>query len=565
MVTVSGRPPESMSYTHYTSYINEYIWSSDTDEGKQLNNCYISQDLGMLRASREIEKGDELTLYLGPEYDWDTYKYFLIVNCIQTIGDILTNLVTVEVEEWCMQCIVLENSLRGMGVNKNLVVKTIRKMSRDNSKITLNRILELVEGIGIPDEYCYKSPERKSSLLDYVNGLYSCKAVQDEIIFRRAFKPGRPKTKWSTETLKPLSTMRALTTRVSRYAGLRNRPLNTGQYEGNNDINTSLELEKEEWTLVGSKKGRKPSKILPAQMCNHITGEGEKNSSSSSSSNKRSRASMAMEIMGKTSTSNGGGNSGSSSNDGRNNSSSNSSSSSRNGIRNCEDLMMLDQVAKPLAPANEDLAEGSDPTQEPSVPMSTRPITAIPQMKVVFVNINGLNATKLEVILSRMEREKIDVLTIADIRINNDSAKALARTVQTRLGPGSQALYSTCTNDMVKVGGQMVIIGPQHGKTMHSFWTERSGLGLVVSITLQLGKTSLMIMGTYWPCSPTGKRESKGVTLALYSKAESYLQKNKNRLNPIEYIRDVIEQKMQKHLAGDNTAFILGETLMGEK
>ena len=150
------------------------------------------------------------------------------------------------------------------------------------------------------------------------------------------------------------------------------------------------------------------------------------------------------------------------------------------------------------------------------------------------------------------------VLTIVDIRINAESAKALARTVQTRLGPGSQALYSTCTNDIMKVGGQMVIIVPKYGKTMHKFWTERTGLGLVVSITLQVGKTSLMIMGTYWPCAPTSKTDSKGAPQALYSKTESFLQKDKIKLNPIEYIKDAIEQRMQKHLAGENTAFILG-------
>ena len=68
----------------------------------------------------------------------------------------------------------------------------------------------------------------------------------------------------------------------------------------------------------------------------------------------------------------------------------------------------------------------------------------------------------------------IDILTIADIRVNTECAKALARTAQMRLGPGSQALYSTCTNETVKVGGQMVIIVPRYGKTINKFWTERT-------------------------------------------------------------------------------------------
>ena len=68
---------------------------------------------------------------------------------------------------------------------------------------------------------------------------------------------------------------------------------------------------------------------------------------------------------------------------------------------------------------------------------------------------------------------------------------------------------------------------------------------------------------TYWLCSPTGKADHKGAPQALYSKTESYLQKNKNRLNPIDYIKDAIEQRMQKHLAGESTTFILGGDFNG--
>ena len=91
LVIISGQPPEGISYTHYTSYINEYIWSTDPDDGKRLNNCYISQDQGMIRTSREIAKGEEVTIYLGSEYDWDTYKHFLIENCIKTIREIISS------------------------------------------------------------------------------------------------------------------------------------------------------------------------------------------------------------------------------------------------------------------------------------------------------------------------------------------------------------------------------------------------------------------------------------------------------------------------------------------
>ena len=97
-----------------------------------------------------------------------------------------------------------------------------------------------------------------------------------------------------------------------------------------------------------------------------------------------------------------------------------------NGKRNLEEQTVTDKGGT-LQPLGDEVTAIKDPkvftegTNTPHEPMIalTRPNIAVPQMKVVFVNINGLSATKLEVSLSRMATEKIDAMCINNSRYKN--------------------------------------------------------------------------------------------------------------------------------------------------
>ncbi len=71
----------------YLGLINEYIWSLDSYDPHTLQNCKFSLDgTGAVYTTRDIPAGTELTIYLGPSYDWSSLIYIILSEYLLTYG-----------------------------------------------------------------------------------------------------------------------------------------------------------------------------------------------------------------------------------------------------------------------------------------------------------------------------------------------------------------------------------------------------------------------------------------------------------------------------------------------
>ena len=186
--------------------------------------------------------------------------------------------------------------------------------------------------------------------------------------------------------------------------------------------------------------------------------------------------------------------------------------------------------------------------------------TSPPNMKLVFFNVSVLNRQKMEELILRINQEEIDIIFVIDTNIKETEIKELTKIALRKLGPGTQTYYTT-SSDESRVGGQMIIATPKFGCAIHNFWTDRTSLGLVASLTMQLGETSLMILGTYWPCLPP--KQGEAGQFKLHNITKAYMDSNKERGSPLDFIKEIIENRKDKHLSKPNAAFIMGGDLNG--
>ena len=74
-----------LSTRGYLGYINEYIWTLNHYDPHALQNCRFSSDgTGAVYTTTDIQAGSELTIYLGPDYDWLDLKHSITQSYLAT-------------------------------------------------------------------------------------------------------------------------------------------------------------------------------------------------------------------------------------------------------------------------------------------------------------------------------------------------------------------------------------------------------------------------------------------------------------------------------------------------
>jgi len=140
----------------------------------------------------------------------------------------------------------------------------------------------------------------------------------------------------------------------------------------------------------------------------------------------------------------------------------------------------------------------------------------------------------------------IDVFICVDTRHKESSNRAYTKQVQQVL-PGFHspiAAHKSLKWDKFcsSVGGQLIILSAPWAEKLVDTYHDPSNFGLVSGATLQAGEGKILILGNYWPFSPSTSKANLG----LWSRIALYLKKSRAK-DPHDYIKSSINGKAENN------------------
>ena len=139
-----------------------------------------------------------------------------------------------------------------------------------------------------------------------------------------------------------------------------------------------------------------------------------------------------------------------------------------------------------------------------------------------------------------------------ETRLTPATYKSISYKLKTLLGSETFIASSIKSHTNCTVGGQVVIINSNLKQKIDGLWSDTTGLGLAMSITIDTTGSKLQTLSTYWPAKPTGE-DSTG----LHNGTLNALQKNKDPRKPLDFIQDTIARRLIDHQANPDYNFIV--------
>jgi len=177
------------------------------------------------------------------------------------------------------------------------------------------------------------------------------------------------------------------------------------------------------------------------------------------------------------------------------------------------------------------------------------------------LNIAGLTAHKLTILLRYMVAYHVDILCLQDVRLTIEQAKFFKRKIINELGPGSIAKASILSPHpdseelrySNRIGGQLVVSSPRWGKRCISSWADDSGLGLAMGLEfLTPAQHRVQIINTYWPIASTNT-----LLDTWWARTTSWIARTRRTGSPLSYVQHLLKCKMHNYLASPNHSNIL--------
>ena len=159
---------------------------------------------------------------------------------------------------------------------------------------------------------------------------------------------------------------------------------------------------------------------------------------------------------------------------------------------------------------------------------------------------------KADYIAWYMSHTNIDVLFIQDTRLTPAKYNSISYQIKTLLGSETFVASSIKEHTNCTVGGQVVIVNAALKQKIDGLWSDTTGLGLAMSVTIDTTGSKLQILSTYWPAKPTGE-DSAG----LHNATLQALKKNKDERKPLEFVQDSIACRLMNHQSNPDNNFIL--------
>ena len=159
-----------------------------------------------------------------------------------------------------------------------------------------------------------------------------------------------------------------------------------------------------------------------------------------------------------------------------------------------------------------------------------------------------------------MISEGIDIFTLVDTRVDEQSAAFYKGRVLLALGPESKCFVSPLVGGgSHRVGGQMTLATPVWGAKCYRYQSDKSGLGILSSTYVQgAAGTNLLLLGTYWPVhSPASKPDAD----RLWARLKKHLARTDTRVrNPLTHIHHIIANAAEAHQAAmAGPVYLLGD------
>ena len=191
-------------------------------------------------------------------------------------------------------------------------------------------------------------------------------------------------------------------------------------------------------------------------------------------------------------------------------------------------------------------------------------------VKIVSLNVDGLDGGKFEELLAYMDTQGIGVLVLQDTRCAQTQARYYGEQLKKRLGrqaklfnvEGAAPLNAKGEKKAVRVGGQMFLTDHRLGIYTHDFSPDPTGLGVLSSITITSREAGfgLKIIGTYWP--PDNALEgSLGRQLAASPNFLQLASQQHLPLHPKDYLQICIDKISDSYCAQPHRLAILAGDL----
>ena len=205
------------------------------------------------------------------------------------------------------------------------------------------------------------------------------------------------------------------------------------------------------------------------------------------------------------------------------------------------------------------LSLGDDPN---AVTVTSSTVKGQSDLRIATLNANGLDDKKIDFLMMYIRQKGIDVLCLQDTRLTEKDSKRLASrvregfkdNVQVRIAP----IHDNHMGREGKVGGQFIIIRGRWAAAIFNFTKDNTGLGVLTSISLRAPhKKDILILSSYWPV-PASTTDSKD---RLWNKVQAKLTRWRDDGSPLDFIQDLIESRLAKHLRKDkdNMAILVGD------
>ena len=144
---------------------------------------------------------------------------------------------------------------------------------------------------------------------------------------------------------------------------------------------------------------------------------------------------------------------------------------------------------------------------------------------------------------------------------------------RTTLGPGSVYKASAGKTGLEtpaqqhssfneRVGGQVILVAPRWGQRVVDTWTDPSGLGVAMSVTIDLGHARALCTSTYFPVKPAdNQRGDRTLWRRLRTWMRTHRQHGSGRSDPLKWIQHLLEAKTVNFLRLDpaNITILAGD------
>ena len=180
-------------------------------------------------------------------------------------------------------------------------------------------------------------------------------------------------------------------------------------------------------------------------------------------------------------------------------------------------------------------------------------------LRVATFNINGLESSKLPILLTYITVKNIDVMVIQDTRLNKQESKIMSALIRSHYNHEHIQVRSAPVTSPHpaehKVGGQLVIVRGRWAKTLFNFYSDPSQLGIVTSTSLKAQGYDIMILSSYWPIKAHRLDNDQ-----LWNKVKRSISSLGLHKTPLEYAKDTIHRKLLQHCRQSaNIALLAGD------